>query len=459
MRIEQVILKSLIYNEEYTRKVLPFLKDEYFGDRIERLVFDEINSYVSKYNSTPTYESLVIEVNNKNITQDEFEKTIELLNDLNQHKNETSKPEWLINETEKFCQDKAVLNGVREAIAILDGKSKTHEKGAIPDILTKALAVSFDNNVGHDYIDDYESRYEFYHRTEEKIPFDLDYLNRITKGGLPKKSLNIILAGPGVGKSLFMCHHAATCLNQGRNVLYITMEMAEERIAERIDSNLLNISVDNLQNLSRDEYFKKVGKLKNGKIGKLIIKEYPTASAGANHFRALLNELNLKKNFVPEILIIDYMNICSSSRLKMGSSVNSYTFVKSIAEELRGLAVEFNVPILTASQLTRGGAASSDPGMDDVSESFGVAATADMMFALVSTEELEQLNQIMVKQIKNRYYDPTKNKRFVIGVDRSKMRLYDTESTAQQGIIDSGQEEADYKQKFGNKKSFDDFKF
>jgi replicative DNA helicase len=458
MRIEHAILKSLIFNEDYTRKVLPFLKDEYFGDRIEKLVFKEIESYITKYNSTPTYESLVIEVNNKNITEDEFKGSIELLDELNQNKNERSKEDWLVNETEKFCQDKAILNGVREAISILDGKSKTHEKGAIPDILTKALSVSFDNNIGHDYIDDFESRYDFYHRKEEKIPFDLDYFNKITKGGLPKKSLNIILAGPGVGKSLLMCHHAAACLMQGKNVLYITMEMAEQRIAERIDANLLNVTVDDIQNLSREDYSRRVGKLKTGSIGKLIIKEYPTATAGANHFRALLNELNLKKNFVPDILIIDYMNICSSSRLKMGASVNSYTFVKSIAEELRGLAVEFDVPLLTASQLTRSGAASSDPNMDDVSESFGVAATADLMFALISTEELEQLNQLMVKQIKNRYYDPTKNKRFVIGVDRSKMKLYDAEASAQQGIVDSGQPETETKQK-SNKKSFDEFKF
>lgn len=458
MRIEHVILKSLIFNEDYTRKVLPFLKEDYFGDRVERLVFNEIDSYVAKYNSTPTYESLVIEVNNKKITDDEYKESIELLNEFNDHKSETSKQDWLINETEKFCQDKAILNGVREAITILDGKSKTHDKGAIPEILTKALSVSFDNHIGHDYIDDFESRYDFYHKQEEKIPFDLDYLNKITKGGLPKKSLNIILAGPGVGKSLLMCHHSATCLMQGRNVLYVTMEMAEERIAERIDANLLNVTVDDLQKLSKDEYAKKVAKLKNSKIGKLIIKEYPTASASVIHFRSLLNELNLKKNFRPEILVIDYMNICASARLKMGATVNSYAFVKSIAEELRGLAVEFNIPILTASQLTRSGAASSDPGMDDVSESFGVAATADMMFALISTEELEQLNQLMVKQIKNRYYDPTKNKRFVIGVDRAKMKLYDAEASAQHGIVDSGQPEMDNKQKF-NKKSFDEFKF
>jgi len=458
VRFEQVILKSLIFNEEYTRKVLPFLKEEYFGDRIEKLVFNEIDTYISKYNTTPTYESLVIEINNKNISEDEYKGSIELINEINESKNEKSKDDWLITETEKFCQDKAILNGVRESIAILDGKNKTHDKGAIPDILTKALSVSFDNHIGHDYIDDFESRYDFYHKQEEKIPFDLDYLNKITKGGLPKKSLNIILAGPGVGKSLLMCHHAATCLMQGRNVLYITMEMAEERIAERIDANLLNVTVDDLESLSRDEYAKRVSKLKNTNVGKLIIKEYPTASASIVHFRALLNELNLKKNFRPEILIIDYMNICSSSRLKMGASVNSYAFVKSIAEELRGLAVEFNLPILTASQLTRGGAASSDPGMDDVSESFGVAATADMMFALISTEELEQLNQLMVKQIKNRYYDPTKNKRFVIGVDRAKMKLYDAEASAQHGIVDSGQPEMENKQKF-NKKAFDEFKF
>lgn len=461
MRMEQTILKHLIYDENYTRKVLPFLKDEYFSDRTEKLLFNEINDYIQKYNSNPTYESLIIQINDKKISEEEYTSAVSSLSEIQETKQDLCDIKWLVDKSEKFCQDKAVYNGVVEAIQILDGKNKDLDKGAIPDILTKALSVGFDNNVGHDYIDDYESRYEFYHKVEEKIPFDLDYFNKITKGGLPRKSLSIVLAGPGVGKSLYLCHNAANYLTQGKNVLYITMEMSEERIAERIDANLLDITVDDLAKVSRQDFEKKINKLKTRKLGKLIIKEYPTASANVNHFRTLLNELNLKKNFIPDIIFIDYLNICSSSRLKMGASVNSYTFVKSIAEEVRGLAVEFNVPIQTASQLTRSGAVSSDPNIDDVSESFGVAATADLMFALISTEELEQLNQIMVKQIKNRYSDPTKNKRFVISVNRAKMKLFDAEQEAQEGIVDSGQE-ATATQKANNpfkKSSFSDFKF
>lgn len=460
MKMEQTILKHLIYDDGYTRKVLPFLKEEYFSDRVEKLLFEEIKEYLHKYNSNPTYESLIIQLNEKKITDEEYKSSVEILSEIHESKDDLCDIKWLVDKSEKFCQDKAIYNGVIDAIQILDGKNKNLDKGAIPDILSKALSVCFDSNIGHDYIDDYESRYEFYHRVEEKIPFDLDYFNKITKGGLSKKSLNIILAGPGVGKSLLMCHHAASCLNQGKNVLYITMEMAEEKIAERIDANLLNVSVDDLESLSKSEYMRRVEKLKNNVSGKLIIKEYPTASASVIHFRNLINELNLKRNFLPDIIFVDYLNICASSRVKLSSSVNSYVFVKSIAEEIRGLAVEFDVPILTASQLTRGGAVSSDPGIDDVSESFGTAATADMMLALISTDELEQLNQIMVKQIKNRYSDPTKNKRFVVSVDRAKMKLYDAEKSAQDGIVDSGQEAPQPSQKNPfKKKSFDDFKF
>jgi replicative DNA helicase len=467
MRLEQTILKHLIFDEEYTRKVLPFLKDEYFKDRNEQLIFNEINEFLAKYNTNPTYESLVIQLNEKNITEEEYKNTLEVLSEINQNKDDTSKMDWLIDKTEKFCQDQAIYNGVVESISILDGKNKTHDKGAIPDILSKALSVSFDNSIGHDYIEDYEGRYDFYHRVEEKIPFDLEYFNKITKGGLPKKSISIILAGPGTGKSLFMCHHAASCLLHGKNVLYITLEMAEERIAERIDANLLNVTVDDLETLSKEDYYKKVNKLKSKVVGKLIIKEYPTASASVVHFRNLLNELNLKKNFVPDILFLDYMNICTSSRIKVGSNVNSYTFVKSIAEEIRGLAVEFGLPIMTATQMTRSGAQNSDPNMEDVSESFGTVATADMIFALINTEELEGLSQIMVKQIKNRYSDPTKNKRFVVGIDRAKMKLYDIEASAQGDIIDSGQDSfpayshspASIQSKFnGSKPSYEGFK-
>lgn len=458
MKIENAILKHLIYDEEYTRKVLPFIKAEYFSDRSEKTLYEEIVNFVSKYNTTPTYESLVIQISEKSLTQEDYDNITNILKELDSSKTDLCKMDWLIEKTEKFCQDKAIYNAVLESITILDGKSKSSDKGAIPDILSKALSVSFDSSIGHDYLDDYEDRYDFYHKVEEKIPFDLDYFNKITRGGISKKSLNIILAGPGVGKSLLMCHHAASCLIQGKNVLYVTMEMAEEKIAERIDANILNVAVDDLEKLSREEYKRKFEKVKNKVFGKLIIKEYPTASASVVNFRNLLNELNLKRNFVPDIIFIDYLNICSSSRVKLSSGVNSYTFVKSIAEEIRGLAIEFNVPIMTASQLTREGAVSSDPTISNVSESFGTAATADMMLALISTEELEQLNQIMVKQIKNRYSDPTKYKRFVIGVDRAKMKLYDVEDSAQSGIADSGQMEVQSPQ-FNKQQSIDKNKF
>ncbi len=441
MRIETTILKNLIYNEDYSRKVLPFVKPEYFSDKTERLIHKEVNDFVLKYNSLPSYEALVLSVKETNgLQEEEVKRVVDYLQVVNANKEDISKMDWLVDVTEKFCQEKAVYNAVLDSIHILDGKDKNqNDKGAIPKILSDALAVTFDTNVGHDYLQDSDSRYDFYHRKEERIPFDLDYFNKITKGGLPAKTLNIALAGTGVGKSLFMCHVAAGAMVQGKNVLYITMEMAEEKIAERIDANLLNTNLDDLISLPKDLYDKKVARVKEMTTGKLIIKEYPTAAASVTHFRALLNELNLKRNFIPDIIFIDYLNICASSRLKVGSNVNSYTYVKSIAEEIRGLAVEFNVPVVSATQTTRSGFTSSDPGLEDTSESFGLPATADLMFALVSSEELEELGQIMVKQLKNRYSDPTHYKRFVLGVDRAKMKLFDVEQSAQ-SLTDSGQD-------------------
>jgi replicative DNA helicase len=441
MKLEQTILRNLIQNEDYLRKALPFLKDEYFTDRSEKVIYDEILSFTNAYNSTPSVEAITLAIKERrNLTNEEVEKCETYLQEIEQSSKTEQKTDnnWLIDKTEKFCQEKAIYNAVLNSISILDGKDKTNDKGAIPKILSDALAVSFDNSVGHDYLEDSDGRYEFYHRTEERIPFDLDYFNKITKGGLPKKTLNIALAGTGVGKSLFMCHVAAGAMSQGKNVLYITMEMAEEKIAERIDANLLNVSIDDLIQLPKDLYDKKVKRVKEMTTGKLIIKEYPTASASAVHFRTLLNELNLKKSFVPDIIFIDYLNICCSSRIKAGANINSYTYVKSIAEELRGLAVEFGVPVVSATQTTRSGFTSSDPGLEDTSESFGLPATADLMFALISSEELEALGQIMVKQLKNRYSDPSKFKRFVLGVDRSKMKLYDVEQDAQSGLADAG---------------------
>jgi replicative DNA helicase len=439
MRLEQTILKNLIYNEEYLRKVLPFIKPEYFTDRVERTLFNEISSFTESYNSTPTIEALALAVKERrNLTDDEVEKSETYLQDIEKTKHEESKIQWLIDKTEAFCQEKAIYNAVLGSISILDGKDKTHDKGSIPKILSDALGVSFDTSVGHDYLENSDERYEFYHRKEERIPFDLEYFNKITNGGLPNKTLNIALAGTGVGKSLFMCHVAAGAMVQGKNVLYITMEMAEEKIAERIDANLLNVPIGDLEDLSKVMYDKKVAKVKEKTKGKLIIKEYPTAAASATHFRTLLNELNLKKSFVPDIIFIDYLNICCSSRIKAGSNVNSYSYIKSIAEELRGLAVEFGVPVVSATQTTRSGFTSSDPGLEDTSESFGLPATADLMFALISNEELDELGQIMVKQLKNRYNDPNHYKRFSIGIDRPRMRLYDVAQSAQQGITDAG---------------------
>ena len=449
-------MRNLIYSEDYLRKVLPFLKDEYFTDRTERLIFNEINTFTNAYNSPPSIEAIELAIKEKrNLTNDEVEKSESYLKEIVSTKQEESKIQWLVDKTESFVQEKAIYNAVLGSISILEGKDKTHEKGQIPKILSDALAISFDTSVGHDYLENSDERYEFYHRHEERIPFDLDFFNKITKGGLPAKTLNIALAGTGVGKSLFMCHCAAGVMSLGRNVLYITMEMAEERIAERIDANLLNVSLDDLVSLSKEMYDKKVEKVKAKTTGKLIIKEYPTASASTTHFRTLLNELYLKKSFRPDIIFVDYLNICCSSRIKAGANVNSYTYVKSIAEELRGLAVEYGVPIVSATQTTRSGFSSSDPGLEDTSESFGLPATADLMFALISSEELEEMGQIMVKQLKNRYNDPTYYKRFTIGIDRAKMKLYDVEQSGQEGLVDVGSVEIPKKL---NKKSFDGFK-
>jgi replicative DNA helicase len=456
MNLEQKILKHLILDEEYTRKTLPFIKGEYFQESSEKLLFSEIETYVNKYNTMPTQEALIIEIDKRvNLTDDQHKKTIALVKQITIDP-EVSDTKWLIDATEDFCQEKAIYNGIMQSIQILDDKNKNNteklDKGSIPKILADALSVSFDNHIGHDFIDDAETRYDFYHKVERRIPFDLDYLNRITKGGLAEKSLNIVLAGTGVGKSLFMCHCAAANLTMGKNVLYITMEMAEERIAERIDANLMNVELDRLIGMPKETYMKKVETLREKTKGKLIIKEYPTASANVNHFSHLLNELKLKRQFIPDIIYIDYLNICSSARMKMGASINSYTYIKAIAEELRGLAVEHKLPIVSATQTTRSGFTNSDVGLEDTSESFGLPATADLMFALISTEELADLNQIMVKQLKNRYSDPTTNKRFVIGIDRAKMKLYDAEDSAQTNISDSGQIE-------DNKPAFDKSSF
>jgi len=442
MNLEKKILKHLILDDKYTRKVLPFIKAEYFSESSEKMLYEQINGYVLKYNTMPTKEALVIEIDKKvNLTDEQHKKTISLVDEVCVHE-DIGDTNWLVDATEGFCQEKAIYNGIMQSIQILDNKIDTKEKldkGAIPSILADALSVSFDNHVGHDFIDDAEDRYDFYHRVEQRIPFDLDYFNRITKGGLPQKSLNIVLAGTGVGKSLFMCHCAAANLTIGKNVLYITLEMAEERIAERIDANLMNVEVDRLIGVAKETYISKVDRIREKTNGKLIIKEYPTASANVTHFKHLLNELKLKRQFIPDIIYIDYLNICSSSRVKQGNSVNSYTYIKAIAEELCGLAVEHKVPVISATQTTRIGYTNSDVGLEDTSESFGLPATADLMFALISTEELEAMNQIMVKQLKNRYNDPTTNKRFVIGVDRAKMKLYDVEQSAQSDISDSGQ--------------------
>jgi replicative DNA helicase len=456
-KVEFLILRNLLYNENYLRKVIPFIKSEYFEDLNQKIVFEEVLKFIQQYNELATKEVLCIEVEKRQDINDtsfkEITHLIECLDDVPAEFN------WLVDTTEKWCRDRAIYLALMESIHIADGKDEKKNRDSIPSILSDALAVSFDTNIGHDYLLDYEARYESYHRKEEKIEFDLEYFNKITKGGLPNKTLNIALAGTGVGKSLFMCHVAASVLLQGRNVLYITLEMAEERIAERIDANLLNIPIQQLNELPKSMFESKVTNLAKKTQGTLIIKEYPTASAHSGHFKSLLNELSLKKSFKPDIIFIDYLNICSSSRYRGNSNINSYTFIKAIAEELRGLACEFNVPIVSATQTTRSGYGSSDVELTDTSESFGLPATADLMFALISTEELEGLGQILVKQLKNRYNDPTIHKRFVIGIDRAKMRLYDCEQSAQEDILDNGKEEEyDYEEK-KPKKSFEGFKF
>ena len=428
--IEQTILRNLLVDDKFMRKVLPFIKNEYF-EGVYRQLFKQVGMYVSKYNKLPTQESFKVELDDSDIFNDEqYRHAVEILPDI--FKVEEIDNEWLIDKTEKWCQDRALHNAVMESISIIDGKHQSLTKNALPEILSDALSVNFDANIGHDYLNNFSDRYDFYHKEEERVQFDLDYFNKITKGGLPNKTLNICLAGTGVGKSLFMCHQASAALTDQKNVLYITMEMAEERIAERIDANLLNIPIDQLDKLSRDMFSQKVSQLAKQTNGRLIVKEYPTGSAHAGHFRALLNELKLKKKFVPDIIFIDYLNICASSRMKaMGGSINSYTYIKAIAEELRGLAVEFDVPVVSATQTTRSGFSNSDIGLEDTSESFGLPATADLMFALISSEELEKEGKIMVKQLKNRYNDPTYKKKFVVGVDRSKMRLYDVDESSQ----------------------------
>ena len=454
--VEFLILKNLLHNEEYVRKVIPFIKADYFEDLTQKIVFEEIFSFVEQYNKPATKEILCIEAEKRqDITDDSFKEIRNLIGNLD---DQPSEFDWLVNTTEKWCRDRAIYLALMESIHIADGNDDKKNRDSIPTILSDALGVSFDTNVGHDYLIDYEKRYESYHRKEDKIEFDLEYFNKITKGGLPNKTLNIALAGTGVGKSLFMCHVASSALLQNKNVLYITLEMAEEKIAERIDANLLNVPIQDITDLPKVMFESKVTNLSQKTQGTLIIKEYPTASAHSGHFRSLLNELALKKSFRPDIIFIDYLNICASSRYRANSNVNSYSYIKAIAEELRGLAVEANLPIVSATQTTRSGYGSSDVELTDTSESFGLPATADLMFALISTEDLEGLNQILVKQLKNRYNDPTIFKRFVVGIDRAKMRLYDCEQSAQEDIIDSGHEE-EYNYKENTKKSFSDFKF
>ena len=455
-KVEFLVLKNLLHNEDFLRKCIPFIKPDYFQDTNQKIVFEEITDFVNQYNDVPTQEILSIEIEKRSdINESNFKEVTQLISCL---ENEPTDHDWLLNTTEKWCRERAIYLALMESIQIADGQDNNKAPDAIPSILSDALAVSFDNHVGHDYLLDYEERYESYHRKENRIPFDLDFFNKITKGGLPNKTLNIALAGTGVGKSLFMCHMASSVLLTGKNVLYITMEMAEEKIAERIDANLLNVNIQDIGELPKQTFEKKVTNLAQKTQGTLIIKEYPTASAHSGHFTALLNELALKKSFRPDIIFIDYLNICASSRYRGGSNVNSYTVIKSIAEELRGLACEANVPIVSATQTTRSGYGSSDVELTDTSESFGLPATADLMFALISTEELEQIGQIMVKQLKNRYNDTVVNKRFVIGIDRSKMRLYDCEQSAQDNILDSGREE-EYNNEDRPKKSFEGFKF
>ena len=455
--VEFLILRNLLHNEEYVRKVIPFIKGEYFEDIKQKVIFEEISKFVGEYNQPATKEILCIEIEKRSDINDSSFKDI--TDTVAALENDPADFDWLVNTTEKWCRDRAIYLALLESISLADGKDETQNRDAIPTILSDALSVSFDTHIGHDYLNDYEERYESYHRKEDKIEFDLEYFNKITKGGLPNKTLNIALAGTGVGKSLFMCHVASSALLQNKNVLYITLEMAEEKIAERIDANLLNVNIQDITDLPKPMFDTKVEDLAKKTQGTLIIKEYPTASAHCGHFKSLLNELALKKSFRPDIIFIDYLNICASSRYRANGNVNSYSYIKAIAEELRGLAVEANLPIVSATQTTRSGYGSSDVELTDTSESFGLPATADLMFALISTEELEGLNQILVKQLKNRYNDPTVRKRFVIGIDRAKMRLYDCEQTAQEDMVDKGGGE-DYNAKEEKaKKSFDGFKF
>ena len=434
MRVEQTILSSLIYDEGFTRKVLPFLKQEYFHDQTEKVLFACIERFIDKYNNLPTKETLLLEIEKQErIPEQVYSGVVTYINDIVYDKKD---PQWLVDNAEKFCQEKAVYNAIMESISIIDGNAKENDKGSIPTILADALGVTFDDSIGHDFLKDADERFEFYNKKEDRIPFDLEYFNKITKGGIPNKTLNVLLAGTGVGKTLAMCHMAAANLLDGKNVLYITLEMAEERIAERIDSNLLNIPLEEIEGFPKKIYDDKINRLRLKTSGKLIIKEYPTATVGSGHFRHLLNDLRQKKNFEPDILYVDYLNICTSTRLKYGANVNSYTYIKSIAEELRGLAVEKDIPIVSATQTTRSGFTNSDPGLEDTSESFALPATVDFMCALISTEEMEQLGQIMVKQLKNRYNAPTLHKRFVVGVDRTKMRLFNAEQSAQSDIVD-----------------------
>jgi len=455
-RIENTILTNLFYNENYTRKALPFIKPHYFSKKDERELYVEVEKFVLKYKNLPTKEAILIELNHrKDLNEEEYKGIKDLVNGISYEETDL---QWLLDTTEKFCKDRAVHNAVLDGIKILDNKDKTRTPEAIPSILADALAVSFDNHIGHDYIEDAKARFDWYHTKEKRYPFDLSFFNRITKGGVPSKTLNIALAGTGVGKSLFMCHVASSFLTQGQNVLYITLEMAEERIAERIDANLFDVTIDDLHVMPKELYDNKLTKLEGKTKGKLIIKEYPTASAHAGHFRSLLNELALKKSFKPQVIFIDYLNICASSRFK-GGNISSYFYIKAIAEELRGLAVEFDVPIFSATQTTRTGYVSTDIGLEDTSESFGLPATADFMFALMSNEELESLGQMKVKQLKNRYNDPAMNRSFIVGIDRSKMRLYDVENTAQ-NIVDSNQtkEKENYPTPEQSYDKFSDFK-
>ena len=456
-RIETTILRNLVCEEEFSRKVIPFIEPDYFENKTEKIIFQEISQFIVKYDSAITIEALNIEIENRtDLTETEIKESRETTRTFDDAPVDT---QWLIESTEKWCRDRAIYLALMESIHIADGNDEKKNRDAIPTILSDALAVSFDNHIGHDYLQDYEERYESYHRKESRIQFDLEHFNKITKGGLPNKTLNIALAGTGVGKSLFMCHHAASVLLEGKNVLYITLEMAEEKIAERIDANLLNVNIQDITDLPKPMFEKKVNSIAKKTQGTLIIKEYPTASAHSGHFKSLLNELALKKSFRPDIIFIDYLNICASSRYAKTANVNSYSYIKAIAEELRGLAVEANLPIVSATQTTRSGYGSSDVDLTDTSESFGLPATADLMFALISTEELEGLNQIMVKQLKNRYNDPTIFKRFVVGVDRAKMRLYDCEQKAQDDILDNGTEDEYNKENKPPKKSFAEFKF